>query len=157
MEYTLYIVLGTLFVGLALYHLWTTRKRRYRSELPPSPDTLPITDDCFDNFICFMRSDGSTFPGFVPRKEWSSWLRLVFGKLASLGCWWFVVSRYARNRYSAAIGKACDCWYLSGTTEGAIAAAGLDLSWWIGCYLLWSFSHKSIVLCAFLFCLTNRL
>ncbi|MBV1959366.1 MAG: hypothetical protein KUG53_01405 [Pseudomonadales bacterium] len=69
MEYIPYIVLGTLFAGLALYRLWKTKKRPYRFELPPPPDTIPTTDDPFDNFICFMRSDGSTFPGFVPREE----------------------------------------------------------------------------------------
>jgi hypothetical protein len=69
MEYTLYIILGTLLAGLALYHLWKTRKRPNRFELPASPDTIPPLDDYFDNFICFMRSDGSTFPGFAPREE----------------------------------------------------------------------------------------
>ena len=62
MEYAFYIILGTLTACGILYVLWRLLERASKPEFSFPADTAasPPLDDTVDDFMCIMRSDGST-------------------------------------------------------------------------------------------------
>jgi cbb3-type cytochrome oxidase subunit 3 len=60
MEYTLYIIFGALLLGIIFYVVRQLFKRNQRDELPAPTAPLPLDDEPEDDFMCLLKTDGSS-------------------------------------------------------------------------------------------------
>lgn len=60
MEYMLFIILSSLFIGFIIYVVRQLIKRANRKNVIERECPVTLDDDTEDDFMCIMRSDGST-------------------------------------------------------------------------------------------------
>jgi len=60
MEYILYVIFSALILGFIFYIARASFKRGNHNKLPDPVDNLPLADDPYDDFMCILRSDGSS-------------------------------------------------------------------------------------------------